>query len=173
MMTIYTTLLWKVIIISFEHLRPRVHAHPLILSPYRLFFPSHFFWGGQLWKPFIVLFLIFSATICMCASNNSCMCVPYLYAFVISVHAVSLFLCATARGSGGRLEVRWNQLFKPQGSASTTTTPPTQSVCLSSSSLQPRWCQAQGSPGLELTCRHTREHTYTPPRARAIHYIPK
>lgn len=59
--------------------------------------------------------------------------VSYLYAFVISVHAgvgsVSLFLCATARGSDGRLEVRWNQLFKPQGSASTTTTPPTQSVC--------------------------------------------
>lgn len=61
---------------------------------------------------------------------------------------VSVGLCATARGIGGRWEVRCNCLFKPWGSTSTTTTTP---VCLSNSSLQPRRCQAQGSLGLAQT----------------------
>lgn len=115
----------------------------------------------HLWDSF------FSSTTCNWCLNNLRVCgCPYLCICDISARAgkgivlqilhVCVFVCVTARGGGGRLEVRCNRLFKPQGSTSTTTTPlqsfcPTPASSPGSAKLRDQWARN----------RHTSMNTHT------------
>lgn len=72
------------------------------------------FLGRTTLKDIFFLFFLSSTITCKCGLNNSSVELKHWHSISVSAY---LPMCVTARGNGGRLEVRC--FFKPQGSAST------------------------------------------------------